>query len=441
MIGAARRVVEQSGCIRSCIMVTYSDTPIKARTTRGIGAGTGSSRRPVWGTMLRRSFVYRALRGRNGVIYLDYNASTPVDPAVAKAMRPFIEERFGNPSSSHRLGRAEREAVDTARAQVAGLLGCSPAEIVFTSGGTEANNHVIKGVAHTLRDRGGHIITSAVEHPAVINPCRYLEAFGLEITEVPVDGTGMVDPAAVRDAIRGDTILISIMHAQNEVGTLQPIAEIGAVAREAGVWMHTDAAQSCAKVPTRVDELSVDFLSIAGHKLCVPKGIGALYIRGGIQIEPLHHGAGHEGGRRAGTEPVAQIVALGKGAEIAAAETDHRGIERLRDKLHAGVMQAWGDDAVLIGHPEKRLPNTLTIGFRGRIGAEVLAACPEICASTGAACHADERKRSAVMTAMNVPEDVAYGAVRFSVGRFTTEDEIDRAITMLTDAVDKVPTA
>jgi len=375
------------------------------------------------------------------MIYLDYNASTPIDPAVAEAMRPFLQERFGNPSSSHRLGRREREAVDAARAQVADLLGCTPGEVVFTSGGTEANNHVIKGVAHTLRDRGGHIITSAVEHPAVINPCRYLEAYGFEITEVPCDGTGLVDPVSVRDAIRPDTILISIMHAQNEVGTIQPIAEIAALAREAGVWMHTDAAQSCAKVPTRVHELGVDFLSIAGHKLCVPKGIGALYIRDGIRIEPLHHGAGHEGGRRAGTEPVPQVVGLGQGAAIAAADQDHGGIERLRDKLHAGLRAAWGDDAVLIGHAEKRLPNTLTIGFRGRIGAEVLAACPEICASTGAACHATGRKRSAVMTAMGVPEEIAFGAGRFSVGRFTTETEINQAVEMLAAAVERVPAA
>ncbi len=375
------------------------------------------------------------------MIYLDYNASTPVDPAVAEAMRPYIEERFGNPSSSHRLGRREREAVDAARTQVAALFGCEPDEVVFTSGGTEASNHVIKGVAHTLRDRGRHVITSAVEHPAVINPCRYLEACGYTITEVPCDETGLIDPTSVRDAIRPDTILISIMHAQNEVGTILPIAEIAALARKAGVWMHTDAAQSCAKIPTNVDALGVDFLSIAGHKLCVPKGIGALYIRSGIQIEPLHHGAGHEGGRRAGTEPVAQIVGLGQGAEIAAAKTNHQGIEQLRDKLHAALREAWGDDAVLIGHAEKRLPNTLTIGFRGRKGAEVLAACPELCASTGAACHASQRKRSAVMTAMGVPERIAFGAVRFSVGRFTTEDEIDEAVEMLATAVEKVPSA
>ncbi len=375
------------------------------------------------------------------MIYLDYNASTPVDPAVAEAMKPHIERYFGNPSSSHSIGRHEREAVDRARAQVAGLWGCQPSEVVFTSGGTEANNHVIKGVAHTLRDRGKHIITSTVEHPATMNPCRFLEAYGYEITYVPCDATGMVDAAAVGHEIRPDTILISIMHAQNEVGTMQPIAEISEYAREAGVWMHTDAAQSCGKVSTRVDDLGVDFLSIAGHKLCVPKGIGALYIRHGIEIEPLHHGAGHESGRRAGTEPVAGVVALGKGAEIAAAPTDHSETERLRDRLHAGLKEAWGEDVVLIGHAEQRLPNTLTVGFRGRIGAEVLAACPELCASTGAACHASQRKRSDVMTAMNVPEVIAFGAVRFSVGRFSTEAEVDQAIEMLAAAASQVSTA
>lgn len=375
------------------------------------------------------------------MIYLDYNASTPVDPVVVEAMKPHVECYFGNPSSSHRMGRHEKEAVEKARAQVGALWGCRPSEVVFTSGGTEANNHVIKGVAHALRDRGRHIITSVVEHPATVNPCRFLEAYGYEISYVPCDATGMVDPTEVRDEIRPDTILISIMHAQNEVGTLQPIAEIAEYARIAGVWMHTDAAQSCGKVPTRVDELGVDFLSIAGHKLCVPKGIGALYIRDGIKIEPLHHGAGHESGRRAGTEPVAMVVGLGRGAEIAGEHTDHSDTERLRDRLHEGLLASWGEDVVLIGNAEQRLPNTLTVGFRGRIGAAVLASCPEICASTGAACHATQRKRSDVMTAMDVPEEVAFGAVRFSVGRFSTETEIDQAIAMLGAVAKQASTA
>jgi cysteine desulfurase len=368
-------------------------------------------------------------------IYLDYNASTPVDPAARAAMIPYLKESFGNPSSSHALGRREHEAVDTARRQVAGLLGAEPDEIVFTSGGTEANNHVIKGVAWTKRERGRHIITTAIEHPAIINPCRFLERQGFEVTYVPVDRFGMVDPQSIIEEIRGETILISVMHANNEVGTIQPIAEIADIAREAGIWMHTDAAQSCGKIETNVRKLGVDFLSLAGHKLYAPKGIGALFIRKGIEIEPLHHGAGHELGRRAGTEPVPAITALGTAAEMARKVDETQRLTRLRDRLHAGLRDALGDDLILFGHPERRLPNTLAVGFRGRIGADVLAACPDICASTGAACHSNVRKRSAVLEAMNVPEDVAFGAVRFSVGRGTTEPEIDRALEQLCNAM------
>lgn len=371
-------------------------------------------------------------------IYLDYNASTPVDPSAREAMMPFLKESWGNPSSSHALGRREREAVDKARKQVATLLGATPGEIIFTSGGTESNNHVIKSVAWAKRDLGGHIITTAIEHPAVTNPCRFLERLGFEVTLVRVDQQGLVDPQDIIEAIRGETVLISVMHANNEVGTIQPIAEIAAIAREAGVWMHTDAAQSCGKIETNVRSLGVDFLSVAGHKLYAPKGIGALYMRDGIELEPLHHGAGHEGGRRAGTEPVPGIVALGQAAEISMKVDESSRMKRLRDRLHAGLINELGDDVVLLGHPELRLPNTLAVGFRGLIGADVLAACPDICASTGAACHSGVRKRSAVLEAMNVPEETAFGAVRFSVGRGTTEPEIDRAIEMVVGAARKL---
>ncbi|MGD2108123.1 MAG: cysteine desulfurase family protein [Phycisphaerae bacterium] len=369
------------------------------------------------------------------MIYLDYNASTPVDPAVREAMLPFLGEHFGNPSSGHAFGQTVRRAVDEARAKVAGMLEAEPSEIVFTSGGTESNNHVIKGVAFALRDRGRHIITSAVEHPAVINPCRYLESQGHRVTYVPVDSTGSVDPELVIDEICPDTILISIMHANNEVGTIQPIAEIATAASRRGVLMHTDAAQSCGKIPTSVSELGVDFLSVAGHKVYAPQGIGALYVRRGVEIEPLHHGAGHESGRRAGTEAVSNIIGLGKAAELAVDSVDDAKVKSLRDRLHDGIRKAAGDDVVLLGHPEDRLPNTLALGFRGKFGADILASCPDICASTGAACHATERKRSDVLAAMNVPEDVAFGAIRFSVGRFTTEAEIDAAIRQITAAV------
>ncbi len=375
------------------------------------------------------------------MIYLDYNASTPVDPAVREAMWPFLGEFFGNASSDHPLGRKVNEAVANARKQVADLLGAKPEEILLTSGGTESNNYVIKGVARKLRDRGQHIITSSIEHPAVVNPCKSLEGEGFETTYVPVDQYGLVDVQEVISAVRPDTILISIMHANNEVGTIQPIAELSEIAREGGIWMHTDSAQTCGKLSTDVNELGVDFLSIAGHKVYAPQGIGALYIRDGISLEPLHHGAGHESGRRAGTEAVPAIVGLGKAAELAKSHIGDTSTAVLRDRLWEGLSQQLGDNAVLLGHPTKRLPNTLAVGFRHRIGADILRACPELCASTGAACHAAHRKRSAVLAEMNVPQDVAFGAVRFSLGHPTTQEEIDQAIELIVKAVSQCPVA
>jgi cysteine desulfurase len=362
------------------------------------------------------------------MIYLDYNASTPLDPAARAAMLPYLGERFGNPSSSHAIGKALAEAVERARGQVAGLLGAGPENIVFTSGGTEGCNQVIKGVAHALRNRGRHIITSAIEHPAVLNPCKYLEQTGCEVTYVGVDATGRVDPQDVAGEVRPTTVLISIMHANNEVGTIQNIREIAEIAREGGVLMHTDAAQSCGKIATRVDELGVDFLTIAGHKFYGPQGIGAVYIRPGAQIEPLHHGAKHQAGRRGGTEPVALIVGLGVAAEGAAAHLGDRTMASLRDRLWEKLKARLGEKVVLLGHPTDRLPNTACIAFRGRMAANVLAACPQLCASMGAACHSGKPERSATLSAMDVPEDVAFGAVRFSVGRFSTEADIDAAV-------------
>ncbi len=372
---------------------------------------------------------------RDLMIYLDYNASTPVDPAVREAMLPYLERFYGNPSSSHAAGRTVKRAVEKARGQVAALLGADTDEIVFTSGGTEANNHVIKGVACSLKDRGNHIVISAIEHPAVTNPCRFLERSGLEVTCVGVDEHGLVDPRRIAEEIRPRTILVSIMHANNEMGTIQPIAEIAKITREGGVLFHTDAAQSCGKIATRVSELGVDFLSVAGHKVYGPQGIGALYIRRGVDIEPLHHGAGHERGRRGGTEAVPALVGLGVAAELAQASLGDGRIVALRDRLHDGLRTALGDRVVLIGHPDKRLPNTLAIGFSGLIGGDVLARCPQICASTGAACHRGKADRSAVLAAMDVPQEIALGAVRFSVGRFNTEAEIDAATEMITRAV------
>ncbi len=366
-------------------------------------------------------------------IYLDYNATTPVDPAVAEAMQPYILQHYGNPSSTHVYGRTTQEAVECARARVAALLGCAPTEVVFTSGGSESNNTVLKGVAYTYRHRGQHIITSAIEHPATINPCRFLEQQGLRVTYLPVDRTGMVDPGDVRHTITPQTLLISIMHANNEVGTLQPIAEISRIARTHGVLMHTDAAQSLGKIPTLVDELGVDFLSIAGHKVYAPKGVGVLYMRTGCMLEPLIHGAGHESGRRAGTENVILAVGLGQACEVAQADLPRyqRDVRQLRDLFWQELEKRFGDRVVLNGHPEQRLPNTLHVNCRGVIGAELLEKLPGLAASTGSACHAGEISLSSVLEAMHIPPELGMGAVRFSLGRYTTRPEIEQAVALL----------
>jgi cysteine desulfurase len=355
-------------------------------------------------------------------IYLDYNASTPIDPRVAAVMQPLLDGPFANPSATHAGGRAARTLLDRARAQVADLLGCGPDEIVFTSGGSEADNLALKGVFFALKERGDHIITTAVEHPAILEPARFLERLGARVTVVPVDRTGRVDPDDVRRAITSRTILVSVMHANNEVGTIQPIAEI---AHRQGVLVHTDAAQSVGKIRTRVDELGVDLLAIAGHKLYAPKGVGALYVRRGVTLEPLIHGAGHEAGRRAGTESVLLAAALGKACELAADLRPLEGTRRLRDLLWEGLRSRFGDGIVLNGHPTERLPNTLNVSFVGRVGADVLAALDGVAASTGAACHADSIDLSPVLEAMAVPPVVGMGAVRLSLGRMTTEAEID----------------
>ena len=369
-------------------------------------------------------------------IYLDFNGTTPLDPKVIQAMQLFWEEEFGNPSSSHAYGRRPRAAVDKARQQVADLLECRPEEIVFTSGGTEANNHAIKGIM-MADHRGGHIITSAVEHPAVLEVCRFLEHFGVKTTYLPVDATGQVDPEALKAAIRRDTRLISIMHANNEVGTLQPVPLMAAIARSHGIPFHTDAAQSVGKVPVRVAGLGVDLLSVAGHKIYAPKGVGALYIRSGLALENFCHGAGQENGRRAGTENVALIVALGKACEIPARGLDRhrRHMQEMRERLHQGLASGL-EGVVLNGHPDQRLPNTLSLAFAGIDASRLLAAVHDtIAASAGAACHADSVAVSHVLAAMQIPENLARGTVRFSVGRTTTPEEIDRALPVLIEAI------
>jgi cysteine desulfurase len=364
-------------------------------------------------------------------IYLDYNASTPIDPAVAAAMRPLLNEAFGNPSSGHWASTPAKAALENARSQVAGLLGCVPDEIVFTSGGSEANNLAIKGTFFAIRHKGEHIITVQAEHPAVLGPCRFLERLGATVTYLPVDGTGRVDSEDVRRAITPRTILISVMHANNEVGTIQPLEEIAAIAREHGIRLHTDAAQSVGKIPTKVDTLGVDLLTIAGHKLYAPKGVGALYVRGGVELEPLIHGAGHEHGRRAGTESALLAVGLGTACGLAMDLEPMARIRALRERLWSALQEVFGDRVVLNGHPERRLPNTLNVSFVGVVGADVLTSLDGVAASTGSACHAGSVELSPVLAAMSVPERVGMGAVRFSLGRTTTAAEIDAVIGQL----------
>jgi cysteine desulfurase len=369
-------------------------------------------------------------------IYLDYNATTPLDPAVVEAMLPYLREHFGNPSSAHAYGKAAHDAVERARVQVAELLGARPDEVVFTGGGTEASNYAIKGsVFAKLRGffgrwvRGAHVVLSAVEHPATAQPCEFLKHLGCKVTVVPVDGQGLVDPDAVGRALQRGTTLVSIMHSNNEVGTLQPIKQIAALTKARGVLLHTDAAQSLGKVPVDVNDLGVDLLTVAGHKLYAPKGVGVLYVRRGVQLEPLIHGAGHEGGRRAGTENVPYLVGLGEACAVARRslpEATAR-LRQLRERLWERLRTGLGERVVLNGHPERRLPNTLNASFVGHVGSELLEKVPEVAASTGSACHEGQVTQSPVLCAMGVPPAVGRGALRLTVGRFTTEEQVDRA--------------
>jgi cysteine desulfurase len=368
-------------------------------------------------------------------IYLDYNGSTPIDPRVAAAMRPLLEEPFGNPSSPHWAGQPAKEALERGRKQIADLLGAAPDEIVLTSGGSEANNLALKGVYFALRDRGDHIITTAVEHPAILAPCRFLERLGAKVTYLPVDRTGRIDPDDLRRAIGPRTILVSIMHANNEVGTIQPVEACARIARERGVLFHTDAAQSVGKIPTDVRELGADLLSVAGHKLYAPKGVGALYVRRGIALEPIIHGAGHEHGRRAGTESALLAVALGEACALAKDLTPMAQVRALRDALWDGLRRRFAARVVLNGHPEHRLPNTLNVSFAGEVGAEILARLPGVAASTGSACHSGRVELSPVLDAMHVPPEIGMGAIRFSLGRGTTRAEIEEVVELLSRAV------
>ena len=364
-------------------------------------------------------------------IYLDHNASTPVLPEVLETMLPYLRDRFGNPSSTHHFGRLTRQAVEHAREQVAALIDCDPAELYFTSGGTEANNLAIRGIAAANPARK-HIIASVIEHPATLEPCAYLERKAYSVSHATVDSKGRVAPAAIHEALSDDSLLVTIAHANSETGTLQPIGELSDLAHRHGALMHSDAAQSVGKVPVSVRQEQVDLLSIAGHKLYAPKGVGALYVRTGTAIEPVVRGAGHEKGLRPGTENVAFIAGLGKACAIALEDLDEESkrIQRLRDRF-------WNHLAEAIpgieqnGDTENRLPNTLNVRFPGVSGNALLEATPSIAASTGSACHSAGESASSVITAMGIPEEIALGSVRLSLGRCNTQDEIDQAATAL----------
>lgn len=374
-------------------------------------------------------------------IYLDHNATTPVLPEVLDAMLPYLRTHFGNPSSAHVYGQHTREAVERAREQVASLLGCRPDEIVFTSGDTEASNLAISGVLERASPKR-HIVTSVVEHPAIARPCELLERRGVEVSRLAVNGFGRVDVDEARAFVRGDTALVTVILAQNEVGTLMPVPELAVLAHERGALIHTDAAQAVGKIPTRVDELGVDLLSIAGHKLYAPKGIGALFVRRGTPLAPILVGAGHERGLRPGTENVAFIVGLGAACAVAAAdmagEADRQ--RALRDELWDALRGAVPAMA-LNGHPTKRLPNTLNVSFPGVRGSAVLTATPEIAASTGSACHEGGEVASSVLLSMGISTDRALGAVRLSLGRGTTRAQVRRVARALVRAFREVSAA
>lgn len=370
-------------------------------------------------------------------IYLDFNGSTPIAPQVVAEMEPFLREHFGNPSSGHFAAQQSRDAVEKARGQVANLIGSDATEIVFTSGGTEANNHALKGVFFAKRATVAHphFITSAVEHLSILAPLQFLEQLGAEVTVVEVDRQGSIDPDDVRRAIRPNTVLISVMHANNEVGTIQPISKLGSIARARDVLLHTDAAQTVGKIPVDVDALQVDLLTIAGHKLYAPKGVGVLYVREGVGIEALLHGGDQEAGRRAGTESALLTTALGTACALSHEWIARDELRELRDRFWALLRERFQNRVVLNGHPTERLPNTLNVSFLGCNGAALLGRLEGVAASTGSACHAGHAAASPVLTAMKATESVAVGAVRFSLGRTTTREDVQEVVERLARVV------
>lgn len=376
----------------------------------------------------------------NVPIYLDYNATTPVAPEVVDAMLPFLRAHFGNPSSAHPFGRLAAQAVAEARNQVAALIGARAHEMVFTGCATEANNLALLGVARALGGTKRHLVVSAIEHPAVMAPAQHLQEAGWSLTVVPVDGFGRVAPDAIAQALRPDTALVSVMHANNEVGTIQPIREIAHITRQRGVLLHTDAAQSAGKIAVDVDTLGVDLLTLAGHKFYAAKGVGALYIRQNTPVRNISFGADHEHGLRPGTENVAALVGFGVAAQLARERLPQASshLRELRDQLHGLLIEAI-PGLILNGHPDQRLPNTLHVSFPGASGRRLLdQASPIVAASLGSACHSEHDAVSGVLAAMGVSSVRAAGAVRLSVGSMTTPEEVSRAAKGLIEAWRKV---
>ena len=374
-------------------------------------------------------------------IYLDHSATTPVDPAVVEAMLPYFTKTFGNASSIHSFGQDAKVALEDARRQLADLIGADPGELVFTSGGTEADNWAIKGAAYFFEGRKKHIVTSAVEHHAVLYTCKYLEKRGFEVTYVPVDEYGMVQPERVADAIRPDTLLVSVMHANNEIGTINPIGEIAEAAHEKGVWLHTDAVQTVGKIPVNVRDLNVDLLSLSGHKIYGPKGIGALYIRRGLQLEKFLHGGRHERDRRAGTENVPGAVGLGKAAEICRQrmEADLAHLRALAQELQSQIEETI-PGVRLNGHPTQRVPGILNFSFEGVESDSLLLSLDlkGVAVSNGSACTSGTVEPSHVIKALGLGNHLANSAIRFSLGRGNTSEEIDRAVTALQEVLERL---
>ena len=373
-------------------------------------------------------------------IYLDYAATTPTHPEVVKAMLPYFTEAFGNPSSIYSCGQQARGAIEESRTKIADLIGARDEEIIFTSGGTEADNFAIKGVAFSKESKGNHILTSPIEHHAVLETCKFLGRRGFSITYLPVDEYGLVDPSDVKKAITDKTILISVMHANNEIGTIEPIAEIGRIAREAGIYFHTDTVQTVGHIPINVDELGVDLLSISAHKLYGPKGVGALYIRKGTKLVSLVHGGEQERGRRAGTYNAPGIIGFGRAVELAQQEMNQEAerLTPLRDKLINGLLERI-DHTRLNGHPQKRLPNNVNISIDFVEGESMCLGLDlaGICASTGSACASSTLEPSHVLLVTGLSPERAYGSLRFTLGKWTTEEEIDQVLEVLPPLVAK----